>query len=429
MKKNILITTEGKLMLKWAKTLFPICRSLTGKGTQTTLRFFKKINNEFKLIKFKSGTKVFDWKIPLEWNIRNAYIQHTNKKKFAEFKKNNLHVVGYSTPVNKIISKKELIKNIYTQKNQPNAIPYVTSYYKKRWGFCMTDNMKKKLPDGKYRVLIDSDLKKGFLELMEAKLRGNSKKEIFFSSYVCHPSMANNELSGPVLLNAILKYIKEKYPKRKFGYRFVLLPETIGPIAYLSRFKSQLKKNVICGFNLTCVGDERAYTMIETPNGNTLADRALISSLKNKKNFKKYSFLDRASDERQYCSPLINLPVCCFSKSKNYPEYHTNLDNFNVVTEKGLQQSFNVFKNIIDAFEIDLYPKTKINCEPNLGSRNLYPTLSQKGIYDNEIKNRMNLIAYASGQNDIFKISNLLNQSLDETCKELKILKSKNILI
>ncbi len=429
MKKNILITTEGKLMLKWAKTLFPICRSLTGKGTQTTLRFFKKINNEFKLIKFKSGTKVFDWKIPLEWNIRNAYIQHTNKKKFAEFKKNNLHVVGYSTPVNKIISKKELIKNIYTQKNQPNAIPYVTSYYKKRWGFCMTDNMKKKLPDGKYRVLIDSDLKKGFLELMEAKLRGNSKKEIFFSSYVCHPSMANNELSGPVLLNAILKYIKEKYPKRKFGYRFVLLPETIGPIAYLSRFKSQLKKNVICGFNLTCVGDERAYTMIETPNGNTLADRALISSLKNKKNFKKYSFLDRASDERQYCSPLINLPVCCFSKSKNYPEYHTNLDNFKVVTEKGLQQSFNVFKDIIDAFEIDLYPKTKINCEPNLGSRNLYPTLSQKGIYDNEIKNRMNLIAYASGQNDIFKISNLLNQSLDETCKELKILKSKNILI
>jgi aminopeptidase-like protein len=429
MKKNILITTEGKLMLKWAKTLFPICRSLTGKGTQTTLRFFKKINNEFKLIKFKSGTKVFDWKIPLEWNIRNAYIQHTNKKKFAEFKKNNLHVVGYSTPVNKIISKKELIKNIYTQKNQPNAIPYVTSYYKKRWGFCMTDNMKKKLPDGKYKVLIDSDLKKGFLELMEAKLRGNSKKEIFFSSYVCHPSMANNELSGPVLLNAILKYVKEKYPKRKFGYRFVLLPETIGPIAYLSRFKSQLKKNVICGFNLTCVGDERAYTMIETPNGNTLADRALISSLKNKKNFKKYSFLDRASDERQYCSPLINLPVCCFSKSKNYPEYHTNLDNFNVVTEKGLQQSFNVFKDIIDAFETDLYPKTKINCEPNLGSRNLYPTLSQKGIYDNEIKNRMNLIAYASGQNDIFKISNLLNQSLDKTCKELKILKSKNILI
>jgi len=429
MKKNIFEKTEGKLMLKWAKILFPICRSLTGKGTQKTLRFFKKINNEFKLIRFKSGTKVFDWKIPLEWNIRDAYIQHSNKKKFAEFKKNNLHVVGYSSPINKIINKKDLLKNIYTQKNQPNAIPYVTSYYKKRWGFCMSENMKKKLPNGKYKVLIDSNLKKGFLELMEAKIKGNSKKEIFFSSYVCHPSMANNELSGPVLLNAILKYIKKNYLKRKFSYRFVLLPETIGPIAYLSRFKSQLKKNIICGFNLTCVGDERAYTMIETPNGDTLADRALISSLKDKKNFKKYSFLERASDERQYCSPLINLPVCCFSKSKNYPEYHTNLDNFNVVTDKGLQQSFNVFKDIIDAFETSLYPRTKINCEPNLGSRNLYPTLSQKGIYNDEIQNRMNLIAYANGQNDIFKISNLLNLSLNETCKELRILKSKNILI
>ena len=289
--------------------------------------------------------------------------------------------------------------------------------------------MKRKLPNGKYKVFIDSDLKKGFLEVMQAKLKGKSKKEIFFSSYVCHPSMANNELSGPVLLNAILKYIKEKYPKRKFSYRFVLLPETIGPIAYLSKFKNLLKKNVICGFNLTCVGDERGYTMVETPNGNTLADRALKSTLKNKKNFKKYSFLERASDERQYCSPLINLPVCSFSKSKNYPEYHTNLDNFKVVTEKGLQESFNVFKNIVDAIENGLYPKTKINCEPNLGKRDLYPTLSQKGIYNSEIKNRMNLIAYSNGSNDIFKISNLLNESLEEICKEYKILQSKNILI
>ena len=429
MKKNINKRREGKLMLKWAKILFPICRSLTGKGTQRTLRFFKNINSEFKIINFRSGDKVFDWKIPLEWNIRDAYIQHSSKKKFAEFKKNNLHVVGYSKPVNKIISKNDLLKNIYTQKNQPAAIPYVTSYYKERWGFCMSEKMKKKLPNGKYKVFIDSDLKKGFLEVMQAKLKGKSKKEIFFSSYVCHPSMANNELSGPVLLNAILKYIKEKYPKRKFSYRFVLLPETIGPIAYLSKFKNLLKKNVICGFNLTCVGDERAYTMVETPNGNTLADRALKSSLKNKKNFKKYSFLERASDERQYCSPLINLPVCSFSKSKNYPEYHTNLDNFKVVTEKGLQESFNVFKNIVDAIEIGLHPKTKINCEPNLGKRHLYPTLSQKGIYNSEIKNRMNLIAYSNVSNDIFKISNLLNENLETICKEYKILKSKNILI
>ena len=398
MKKNNL--TEGNLMIKWAKKIFPYCRSLTGEGTQKTLRFFKNLNKEFKIIKYKSGSKVFDWQIPLEWNIKDAYIEHSSKKKFAEFKKNNLHIVGYSRSVNKTISKSELLKNVYTQKNQPNAIPYVTSYYKKRWGFCMSENMKNKLPQGKYKVFIDSELKKGFLELMDAKLSGKSKKEIFFSSYVCHPSMANNEISGPVLLNSIMKYIKSKYPKRRFSYRFVLLPETIGSIAYLSKFKSTLKRNVVCGFNLTCVGDERAYSMIETPDGNTLADRALTAALKNKKNFKKYSFINRASDERQYCSPLINLPVCCFSKSKYYPEYHTNLDNFKVVTAKGLQQSFDIFKEIIDAFEKGLYPKTKINCEPNLGKRNLYPTLSQKGNYNKEIENRMNLLAYSNGKND-----------------------------
>lgn len=426
MKKNNI--TEGNIMIKWAKEIFPYCRSLTGEGTRKTLRFFKNLNKEFKIIKYKSGSKVFDWEIPLEWNIKDAYIEHVSKKKFAEFKKCNLHIVGYSKPINKVISKSELLKNIYTQKNQPNAIPYVTSYYKKRWGFCMSEKMKNKLPKGNYRVFVDSELKKGFLELMDAKLAGKSKKEIFFSSYVCHPSMANNEISGPVLLNAIMRYVKSKYAKRRFSYRFVLLPETIGSIAYLSKFKSVLKKNVICGFNLTCVGDERAYSMVETPDGNTLADRALIAALKNKKNFKKYSFLNRASDERQYCAPLINLPVSCFSKSKNYPEYHTNLDNFKVVTAKGLQESFDVFKEIIDAFEKGLYPKTKINCEPNLGKRDLYPTLSQKGNYNKEIENRMNLLAYSNGKNDLFKISNLLNLDLKQIREEYDILRSKKII-
>jgi len=426
MKKNKLIINYP--MLKWAKSLFPLCRSLTGKGTQQTLRFFKNINKEFKILKFKSGTKVFDWKIPLEWNIRDAYIQHESKKKFAQFKKCNLHVIGYSQPINKKMNRETLLKNIYTQKNQPNAIPYVTSYYKKRWGFCMSEKQKKSLPKGNYKVFIDSDLKRGFLEIMQAKITGKSKKEIFFSSYVCHPSMANNELSGPVLLNAIMKYIKDTYPTRKFSYRFVLLPETIGSIAYISKFKSELKKRIICGFNLTCVGDERAYTMIETPYRNTLADRALYAVLKDKKKFTKYSFLKRGSDERQYCSPNIELPVCSFLKSKNYPEYHTNLDNFDVVTRKGLEQSLDVFKSIIDTFETGLYPKLTVLGEPNLGKRGLYPTISQKGIQGREIEKRMNLIAYSNGKNDLFKISNLTNISPRELCKEYMLLKSRKVL-
>ena len=415
-------------MIKWAKDLFPLCRSLTGEGTRKTLSYFKNINSEFKVIKFKSGKKVFDWKIPDEWIINDAYIQHQTNKKFAEFKKNNLHVVGYSQSINKSMSKKKLLKNVYTQKSQPNSIPYVTSYYKKSWGFCLSEKQKKLLPEGKYKVFIDSKFKKGFLDIMHAVIKGKSKREILFTSYVCHPSMANNELSGPVLLNALMKYVKTRYPKRKFSYRFVLHPETIGSIAYLSKFKNVLKKNTICGFNLTCVGDERAYSIVNSPSENTLADEALKAALTGKKNLKIYSYLSRGSDERQYCSPKINLPYCSFSKSKEYPEYHTDKDDFKVVTQKGLLESFEVMKNIIDAFELALYPKTQIICEPNLGKRKLYPTISRKGIYNNEVKLRSNLIAYANGANSIFKISNLLNLNLDLVSKEFKKLKKKKIL-
>ena len=415
-------------MLKWAKDLFSICRSITGDGTRMTLSYFEKINPEFRRLKFKTGQKVFDWEIPKEWNIKDAYLEHESGERYAEFKKCNLHIVGYSKPVNKKISKKELLNYIYTQKDQPDSIPYVTSYYKERWGFCLSENQKNKLPDGNYKVIIDSDLKNGNLELSDAIFKGKTKKEIFFSSYICHPSMANNELSGPVLLNAIMHYIKSNYPKSKFTYRFVLLPETIGSIAYLSKFMKVMKSNMICGFNLTCVGDERAYSYVGSRKGNTLADDAIEAALFGLSNVKKYSYLDRGSDERQYCAPGIDLPVCCFSRSRSeYPEYHTHKDNFNVVTQKGLEGSFNVVKKIIDAIELELYPKTTMFGEPNLGKRGLYPTLSQKGKYDNT-RLRMNLIAQSDGMTNIFKIAKLLKEPLDKLCNEYSLLKSKKVL-
>ena len=415
-------------MLKWAKDLFSICRSITGDGTRMTLSYFEKINPEFRRLKFKTGQKVFDWEIPKDWNIKDAYLEHESGKRYAEFKKCNLHIVGYSKPVNKKISKKELLNYIHTQKDQPDSIPYVTSYYKERWGFCLSENQKSKLPDGNYKVIIDSDLKNGNLELSDAIFKGKTKKEIFFSSYICHPSMANNELSGPVLLNAIMHYIKSNYPKSKFTYRFVLLPETIGSIAYLSKFMKVMKSNMICGFNLTCIGDERAYSYVASRKGNTLADDAIEAALIGLSNVKKYSYLDRGSDERQYCAPGIDLPVCCFSRSRTeYPEYHTHKDNFNVVTQKGLEGSFNVVKKIIDAIELELYPKTTMFGEPNLGKRGLYPTLSQKGKYDNT-RLRMNLIAQSDGMTNIFKIAKLLKEPLDKLCNEYSLLKSKKVL-
>ena len=414
-------------MIKWAKDLFPICRSITGDGTRKTLSYFTKLNPELKRLKFKTGKRVFDWVIPEEWNIRDAYIQHELGKKFAEFKKNNLHIVSYSIPLKTKISKKKLLNHIYTQKDQPDSIPYVTSYYKKTWGFCLSEKQKKKLPNGSYKVFIDSNFKKGNLELSHAIFKGSSKKEIFFSSYICHPSMANNELSGPVLLNATMLYLKSKYKKPKYTYRFVLLPETIGSIAYLSKFKTVMKKNILGGFNVTCVGDERSYSHVSSPKGNTLADEALTAALLKLPNVKKYSFLDRGSDERQYCSPRINLPLCGFSRSKEYPEYHTHKDNFNVVTQKGLEGSFDVLKKIIDAFELGIYPKTQTFGEPSLSKRGLYPTLSQKGKHS-AIRLRMNLIAYSDGKTNIFKIANLLNEPINKICGEYKMLKSKKVL-
>ena len=187
-----------KKMIKWAKELFPLCRSLIGEGNRETLKYFKKINPEFKIIKFKSRSKVFDWKIPDEWIIRDAYLEHESGRKFAEFKKSNLHIVNYSQPINKVFSKKDILKKIFTEKSLPDAIPYVTSYYNKDWGFCLSENQKNKLPEGKYKAYIDSKFKKSHLDIAEAVVSGKNKKEIFFSSYICHPSMANNELSGPV---------------------------------------------------------------------------------------------------------------------------------------------------------------------------------------------------------------------------------------
>jgi len=415
-------------MIKWAKDLFPICRSITGEGIRKTLSYFEKINPELKRIKYKTNQNVFDWVIPKEWNIKDAFIEHESGEKFAEFKKCNLHVVGYSTPVNKTISKNELLNHIYTQKDQPDSIPYVTSYYKERWGFCLSENQKEKLPDGNYRVFIDSNLKNGSLELSHAVLKGKNKKEIFFQSYVCHPSMANNELSGPVLLNAIMQYIKSKYPRRKYSYRFVLHPETIGSIAYLSKFLKILKTNVVCGFNLTMVGDERAYSHVSSRTGDTLADQALKAALLGLPNVKNYSFLDRGSDERQYGSPGVDLPFCSFSRSKKYPEYHTNKDNFDTVTQEGLMGSFEVMKKIIDAFELGLYPTTKLPCEPNLGKRGLYPTISQKGEQYAESQIRKDLLAYSDGKTNIFKIATIFNKPLDKLCDEYKILNSKKLL-
>lgn len=417
-------------LINWAKDLFPMNRSLTGKGVRETLSYMSNIIPELSVKSFPSGSKVFDWEVPQEWEITSAWVEHIEtKQRFAQFSQNNLHVVGYSIPVDLIIDKQQLLEHVYSEPDLPDAIPYVTSYYSPKWGFCMSENMKQNLPDGKYHVCIRSKLFNGSMELADACIKGKSREEIIFSSYICHPSMANNELSGPIVLMALYKKLAAMKDNLTYSYRFLFVPETIGAVAYLSEYKDYLKENTTCGFVVSCVGDERSYSHIQSPYGNNLADKALRAAMMGRPNTKTYSFLERGSDERQYCAPGIELPFAGFSRSKygEYPEYHTSHDNLQLITQKGLEGSIEILSSIVDAFELGLIPKSLTLCEPQLGKRNLYPTLSKRGNYD-KVKARMDFLAYCDGKNTIFDICELTNLTLNYAVKEAKILSEHGLL-
>lgn len=421
---------EGQKMYDWATELFPICRSITGAGIRQTISYIKERHPELETLSFKTGTNVFDWTIPKEWEIRDAYIEHESGQRFAEFSANNIHVLNYSTALDLKLSREELIQYIWTQPDQPDRIPYITSYYAERAGFCMSEDQKNSLPSGNYRAYIDAGHKDGSLDLAELKIKGKSDQELFFSTYICHPSLANNELSGPVLSMALAEYIKKNHPAPNHSYRFVFVPETIGSIAYLSKNLDEMKQNIMAGFVLSCVGDDRAFSHVQSRFANTLADKALATVLKDEPTLTTYSFLKRGSDERQYCAPFIDLPVCGFCRSKygEYPEYHTDADNLDLISPQGLQKSFDKMKTIIDAFEAGLYPKTGVLCEPQLGKRNLYSTISQKGTYD-DIALRMDVLAYSDGKTDIFDLAKTIEQPLENVLTEINLLKDHGILV
>ena len=413
------------------KKLFPLTRSLTGEGVRKTLNIIQKEFPILKVKKIKSKTKVFDWNIPEEWNVTDAYVIDKYNNRIIDFKKNNLHLVGYSIPIKKNITKKELFKNLYFLKNQPKAIPYITSYYKRRWGFCISYNEYKILDkryslNDKFKVVINSNLnKKGDLNYGELILNGKSKQEILISTYICHPSMANNELSGPIVSMGLINYFQKK--KLNKTLRFVFIPETIGSISYLSKNLKYLKENVIGGYNLSCIGDERQHSCMLSKYQNSPSDEALIKAYKllKIKNYKVYSFLKRGSDERQYNSPGVDLKISSIFRTKysEYPEYHTSLDNFNLVTLKGCFGGFNVVRKSIEILLKRIYPKYKIICEPQLGKRGLYPTFST-GNLNKLNRSYMDFLQYADGTNSLEKISNLINLDLNSVKKIYFLLKN-----
>ena len=405
----------GRNMYELAGKLFPICRSITGNGFRQSLEMIREIVPEIQVFEVPSGTAVYDWTVPKEWNIRGGWIKNMQGETIIDFNDCNLHVMGYSIPIHQTLSREELSEHVYTQPEQPEWIPYVTSYYKERWGFCMSERQKQALTDAEYEVYIDSTLEDGFLTYGELVLPGETDDEIFFSTYLCHPSMANNELSGPCVQTELIKYLKS-LSHRRYTYRFVFIPETIGSITYLSRNLEALQQHVKAGFVLSCVGDNRTYSMVSTKYEDTLADRVLNNVLKfHYPDYIRYSFMKRASDERQYGSAGVDLPVCAFCRSKyhEYPEYHTSADNMDLISPEGLSGAYEVMVKVINALENNYFYQMQCKCEPQLGKRGLYPTVSQKGT-KGDARYMQDFIAYADGRNDLIGISNNLDIPVDK---------------
>ena len=390
----------GSGMHKLMVELFPICRSITGNGVRRSLKILRK-HIPLDVLEVPSGTIVFDWTIPREWNIQDAYIKNSKGEKIVDFKKSNLHVLNYSIPIHKKISLKELKSHLHSLPDHPDVIPYRTSYYKENWGFCISHNQLLELENEEYEVLIDSTLQDGSLTYGEYLIKGKSTDEVLFSCYTCHPSMCNDNLSGVVLLTFLAKHLKNL--SLKYSYRFLFIPETIGAITWLSKNENNVTK-IKHGLVATCVGDPGISCYKKSRQGIAEIDQTVIEVLKNSgDDYKIIDFYPTGSDERQFCSPGFNLPIGSLERTfaPYFPEYHTSADNLEFVQGKYLGDTFlkylkvickleenfgkfkqknekkimkNTKKNSDDRVFLNLNPK----CEPQLGKRNLYHAIGSQ---------------------------------------------------
>lgn len=403
--------------------LWPICRSITGDGLRESFRILKEII-PLELAEVPSGTQVFDWEVPDEWNIEDAYIITPDGEKIADFRVNNLHVVNYSEPVNKEVSFEELKNHLHFKKELPGAVPYITSYYRRTWGFCLSYNQFKKLPEeGTYKVVIDSTLKPGSLTYGQTVLEGETEQEILFSSYLCHPSMANNELSGPLTLSFLYRELK-KLKNRKYSYRFVIAPETIGTLCFLHEFKDRLLSQLKAGYIFTCCGDDGPITYKKTRECETMTNKItthLLNQLGN--GFRMVPFDPIGSDERQYSSPGFNLPIGVLMRTpfSQFKEYHTSFDNKELMDFKKISELIHFCTDLVKAYELnDSYVNQIQYGEPFLRKRNLYEDLSTKLSHSDLIKMRLRLLNYLDGTRDLADICDKYGYSILDTEPEIR---------
>jgi aminopeptidase-like protein len=368
-------TMLGEQMHSVMTELFPICRSITGDGVTQTLNIIKR-DIPLSIRKIPTGTKVFDWEVPKEWNINEAYIKNSRGEKIIDFANSNLHVLNYSIPVDQSVTLNALKEHLYTLSEHPNWIPYRTSYYKEDWGFCMTHNQFQKLQEDVYDVYIDSSLKEGHLTYGEYYIPGELSDEVLISTRICHPSMCNDNLSGICVATFLANELRRK--KLRYSYRFLFIPGTIGAITWLSVNESKAS-NIRHGLVISLLGDAGGFTYKKSRQGNAEIDHIVEAVLKaNSRNYKVHNFSPYGDDERQFCSPGFNLPVGSLMRTPfgEYPEYHTSADNLELVTPAALEGSLQILHDIITVLEADKkYLNLNPKCELQLGKRGLYNTV------------------------------------------------------
>lgn len=400
---------EGTFLHELAERLFPIHRSLTGNGVRETLSIIAEYLPGLRVHEVPSGTEVLDWTVPDEWNVTSAYLEDPSGKRIIDIASSNVHLVSYSIPVDVRLSLSELQEHLHSDSEHRTAIPYVTSYYNRTWGFCLSAEQRDGLADGEYHAVIDATLEPGSLTYGELVLPGALSEEVLLTTYICHPSLANNELSGPMVAVGIARWLVS-LPARRYTYRFIFAPETIGAITYIDRNLDLLRSNVVAAINLTCIGDDGDYSYLASRTGDTAIDRIAHRVVHTKPRPVEYSYLDRGSDERHYGMPGVDVPMISLMRTKYgvYPEYHTHLDDLSVVTPTGLQGGLDLVRDCLIELESAEYYRSTVLAEPQLGRRGLYHTMHARTVAD-EVLLRTNVLAYADGEHSVADMAEMFN--------------------
>lgn len=426
-KKSSVATAEEIYQL--ICQLYPICRSITGNGVRETLKILQQ-HIPLKIHEIPTGTQVFDWTVPKEWNIKDAYIKNSQDAKIIDFSNSNLHVVNYSIPVHKKLSFKELQSHLFTIPEYPDWIPYKTSYYQETWGFCLSYNQYLALQDEEYEVCIDSSLEPGHLTYGEYYIPGKSTDEVLISCHVCHPSLCNDNLSGIAIAVFLAKHISQIAPY--YSYRFLFIPGTIGSITWLAVNEAKVDK-IKHGLVLTCLGDSGNFTYKKSRRGDTEIDQIVAYVLKNSnQDYEIIDFFPYGYDERQYCSPGFNLAIGCLMRSPHgsFPEYHTSADNLKFIQPQYLAESFSQCMSVLHILDNNkIYLNQNPKCEPQLGKRGLYRTVGghkDSGLNEMAILWVLNL---SDGHHTLLDIAQKSRMAFDKIKYAADALLSTDLLI